>query len=110
LENTMSQGSKNDVGKVQLDLLPRIALVKIARVLEHGATKYGRLNYQKGLAWRRCAGAALRHLFSWISGETNDPESGLNHLAHCACSLMFLLEYETTRPELDDRAKEVASA
>jgi hypothetical protein len=106
----MSTGVKHDEGKVQLDLLPREGLVAVARVLEHGARKYTRGNYKGGIAWRRCAGAALRHMFSWLDGETNDPESGLNHLAHAACGMMFLLEYTKTHPELDDRAKEVPPA
>jgi len=38
-------------------------------------------------------------------GEDKDPESGLSHLAHSLCCLMFLLEFEKTHPELDDRYK-----
>ena len=38
-------------------------------------------------------------------GEDKDPESGLSHLAHAACCIMFLLEFEKTHPELDDRYK-----
>jgi hypothetical protein len=110
LEDSMSTGVKHDEGKAQLDLLPRRGLVAVARVLEMGRKKYGRDNWKGGLAWSRPAGAALRHLFAWLDGESNDPESGLSHLAHVACNMLFLLEYEKTHPELDDRAKEVASA
>ena len=36
-------------------------------------------------------GATIRHLTAWRSGERLDPESGLPHLAHAACSVLFML-------------------
>jgi hypothetical protein len=42
---------------------------------------------------------------AWYSGEDFDPESGLSHLAHAACNLMMLQEFEYTKPLLDDRIK-----
>jgi len=48
----------------------------------------------------------LRHLTAWWAGEDLDPESGLHHLAHAACCLMFLLEYTQTHTELDDRPRQ----
>lgn len=70
-----------------------------------GKETYGRDNWRKGLAWSRCYAATLRHLFAWQSGETNDPETGLNHLAHAACEILFLLEFSRTHLELDDRPR-----
>ena len=49
--------------------------------------------------------AAMRHIMAFNDGEDKDPESGLSHLAHAACCIMFLLEFEKTHPELDDRYK-----
>lgn len=84
---------KDDAGKVRLDLLPFAALEDVARVLEHGAEKYA------PHAWRHVEGgheryvrAALRHLHAHAGGEMFDPESGLPHLAHAACSILFALE------------------
>jgi hypothetical protein len=48
----------------------------------------------------------MRHLHAFNDGEDKDPESGLSHLAHASCCLMFLLEFEKTHQELDDRYKE----
>jgi len=45
----------------------------------------------------------MRHIAAYNEHENKDPESGLSHLAHAACCLLFLLEYEDTHPELDDR-------
>ena len=84
---------KADAGKVDLSLLPFAALDEVARVLEFGAAKYA------PDAWRRVpdghhryVAAALRHLHAHARGEATDPESGLPHLAHAACSILFALE------------------
>ena len=87
---------KYDGEKVRLDLLPADPIIDIGKVLTYGAHKYSERNWEKGLAWSRCYGAALRHLLAWHKGETNDPETGLNHLAHAACEILFLLEFSTT--------------
>ena len=99
----MTEAMKYDGEKVRLDLLPADPIIDIGKVLTYGAKKYSERNWEKGLAWSRCYGAALRHLLAWHKGETNDPETGLNHLAHAACEILFLLEFSRTHPELDDR-------
>lgn len=99
----MNEAQKFDTEKVRLDLLPVIPLIGVGRVLTYGAKKYSERNWEKGLDWSRCYGAALRHLFAWWGGETNDPETGYNHLDHALCELMFLREFAETHPELDDR-------
>jgi hypothetical protein len=103
----MSEGLKYDTGKVPLELLPPEALTEIAKVLAFGAEKYGRHNWRKGMAWSRLIGAILRRLFAWMLGEDKDPESGLSHLSHAGCDLLFLLTYELTESGTDDRYKHV---
>lgn len=96
---------KFDSSKIPLELLPPEALVEIAKVLAFGAKKYSAWNWAKGFAWSRLAGAALRHLFAWLGGEDKDPESGLSHLSHCACCLLFLISHELRGLGDDDRFK-----
>jgi hypothetical protein len=55
------------------------------------------------MAWHRPFSAAMRHLWAWWKGEQADPETGLPHLAHAACCLMFLMAYEKRRIGEDDR-------
>ena len=74
-----------------------------AAVLKFGAIKYAEHNWRKGFTWSRPLAAAMRHITAFNDGEDKDPESGLSHLAHAACCIMFLLEFEKTHPELDDR-------
>ena len=99
-------GNKYDASKPRVDLLDRKALVQMARVLGAGASKYGDSNWRGGLAWSRTLGALLRHVLAFQDGEDKDPETGCSHIAHAMCNCMFLLNYEETHPELDDRYKE----
>lgn len=94
---------KFDGGKPRTDLLPVKPLLEISKVLECGAAKYGERHWEAGMEWERPYAATLRHLFAWQSGETEDPETGLNHLAHAACELLFLLEYAATGAGEDNR-------
>ena len=86
-------GRKDDAGKPRWDLLPMRALDQVSAVLAYGANKYGEENW-RGVpeARKRYLAAALRHLAAWRLGQADDPESGLPHLAHAACCVLFLLE------------------
>jgi len=98
---------KFDQDKLPLNLLSSEAMNQTAAVLKFGAQKYAEHNWRKGFSWSRPLAAAMRHLAAFNDGEDKDPESGLSHLAHAACCIMFLLEFEKTHPELDDRYKVV---
>lgn len=97
------QAIKADSEKVRLELLPVRPLLDVGKVLTFGAKKYEARNWEKGFSWSRPYAAALRHLFAWWAGETYDKETGLNHLAHALCEIMFLLEFSYTHVEMDDR-------
>ena len=96
---------KFDTNKVPLELLPTPALEAIAEVLEFGKRKYSAWNWVNGFAWSRLIGAALRHLFAYSRGEDRDPESGLSHLAHAGCCILFLITHERCKLGTDDRHK-----
>jgi hypothetical protein len=96
---------KYDQDKLPMHLLSTYSLEQMARVLQFGAQKYSAHNWRNGFAWSRPYSAAMRHLLAWNSGESVDSETGISHLAHAACCLMFLIELEKTHPQLDDRYK-----
>jgi len=98
---------KFDEDKPSMNLLSRIALEETAKVMDFGKEKYNAHNWRKGFAWSRPLSAAMRHIMAFNDGEDKDPESGLSHLAHAACCIMFLLEFEKTHQELDDRFKSI---
>ena len=99
----MNEGRKNDSDKPGLDMLSSKALIEIAKVMDHGKRKYAKHNWRSGIVFSRLIAAVLRHILAWNDGETLDSETGISHLAHASCGLMFLLEFEQTRPDLDDR-------
>jgi hypothetical protein len=92
-------GSKESLGgrKLRLDLIPPQTLKAIAQVLGFGAAKYDAHNWMRGLPWMELAAGVKRHLGAFEVGEEIDPESGLPHLAHALCGLMFL-HYEAHGP------------
>lgn len=97
------EGVKFDAGKPRWELLPFDALDEVAAVLHFGAKKYGSRNWEKGMAWGRFLGAALRHLGAWARGKNIDSESQLPHLAHAACCVLMLLALTTRGVGTDDR-------
>ncbi len=91
----MNAGRKDDSGKAPWHLLPWGAVAEVVRVLAFGAAKYAPDNWQQvAQPGDRYFSAAQRHLVAWRQGERVDPESGLPHLAHAACCLLFLLWFD----------------
>lgn len=84
-------GKKYDQEKLRFDLLPWAEIEDIVKVLTLGAAKYDEDNWKKvANGKRRYFAAAHRHLAAHESGELNDSETGLPHLAHATCCLLFL--------------------
>ena len=91
----IEKGRKFDGGKLEYGLLPPLALEETVKVLTFGAQKYARDNWQiVPDAKRRYFDAVQRHMWAWKQGEQMDPESGIHHLAHAMCGLMFLYEHD----------------
>jgi len=90
---TSSEGRKDDKGKPRPELIPPKALLEVAAVLAFGAEKYAADNWRKVPGSEgRYMGAALRHVLAHMSGEKADPETGLSHLSHAICCLLFVCE------------------
>lgn len=91
--------------KTPFELISPVFLDGIAQVLLHGAKKYARNNWMRGMSWTTVFGSILRHLFDWFRGKKVDSDSGLPVLFHAACELMFLIHFtEVPKYEqFDDR-------
>jgi len=94
---------KYDDQKRRYDLIPYDALEEIVKVLEAGAEKYSDNNWARGCVWSRYWSACMRHVTAWWRGESADPETGLSHLAHAGCCILFLLAFELRNAGTDDR-------
>jgi hypothetical protein len=94
-------GVKYDNDKLRWSLLPFGPIQEVIKVLMYGSKKYEDDNWKKvDNAKERYFNAAMRHLTEWWEGEKLDDETGISHLAHSICCLLFLLWFEGS--EKDD--------
>lgn len=92
--------------KVDLSLLPDIALFHGAHAMMDGARKYGPYNWRDNAVLARVyIAAAKRHLAYWAAGEETAKDSGVHHLGHAIACLAILLDAQATGNLGDDRAK-----
>ena len=90
--------------KTPLSLIPSYAMEQTAWVHKLGAEKYGLFNWRDtGVCASTYVNAIMRHLNAWRDGETLDPESGISHLAHIACSCNILMDADHCNKLQDDR-------
>jgi hypothetical protein len=96
---------KEIAGKPQLALVPYLAVSGIAEVFDWASrVKYKRWNWTLGMPISVSLSAALRHVWKFLSGEENDHESGLPHLAHALTMITIaFVNYTERRALVDDR-------
>ena len=98
-----------DGGKTQWNLFPWDAAEEIVKVLQFGAGKYSPWNWAEaeGFKYSRLFNSSMRHFIAWFwRNEDKDPETGISHLAHLGCNVMFLLHYVLNKDRFvtnDDR-------
>jgi hypothetical protein len=97
----MSEGRKDDQGKLRWGLLRRgcvLALESIIRVLMYGAKKYGDDNWKAVEdAERRYRDALDRHLADIDRGVEIDKDTGEDNWAHVATNALFVLQLREAR-------------
>lgn len=87
------QSAKNDVGKLELDLVPTQIIRDIAQVRMYGNQKYGDPENWRTVELRRYINALLRHTLAFIDKPyAVDEESGIEHYKHMACNMAFICE------------------
>ena len=109
ITDSVTIGRKYDGGKPMYGLLPPKALRSTVDVLTFGAKKYEIDNWKYvSDSKRRYFDAAQRHLWDWKEGERFDSESGLHHLSHAICCLMFLYEHDVSTQAISNSEKDLA--
>lgn len=115
-KETKTVGARRyNADKTRLSLIPKEIIEELGKVYTKGAAKYsdfnsegmmtydGANNWKKGLPYMDVVDSTLRHLYSWIDGEDQDPEMGTEHLAHAIWNLGTLLYYSKHNKYLDNR-------
>ena len=97
--NPDSGFKKLDSGKTRFTLVDPVFVEGFAKILTDGAQKYGVDNWKllPDDELHRYQDALLRHINSYFKGEKLDPDTGMSHLYHAACNLMFLDYFDRTR-------------
>lgn len=92
------------IRKPQLNLVPSIAMILMAKVFELGAVKYGPFNWRDAAVVRSIyLAAAMRHLLLMADGQDIDDESGQPHSAHVQACMAIIQDAEALGMLVDDR-------
>lgn len=84
-------------GKGRCDLLPAVAILRLARHFEAGSEKYGDRNWEKGIPIHSYIDSAIRHLMKYLDGQDDE-----DHLIAAAWNCMCAAWTEEKRPDLQD--------
>lgn len=79
-------------GKPRFDLISAPALSRLAQHMSNGAKKYGDRNWEKGIPTSRCLASAMRHLYSWVTGDRSE-----DHLSAILFNVMAIIHWEETK-------------
>jgi hypothetical protein len=90
--------------KTPLHLVPASFKAYTAVALAEGAMKYGAWNWRAaGVRASVYVSALERHIAKWFNGETEDPETGVPHLANACACLAVLIDSMAQGNMVDDR-------
>ena len=103
---TSGTGGQKGRKLAELGAYDALPIMELAKVAGFGATKYSAYNYLKGYPYSWSYSALQRHLHAFWSGEDNDGESGLSHLAHAMWHCGALLSFRLRGLGTDDRYKQ----
>lgn len=96
---------KHDTGKRRLSLIEPLFIQTLGDVITFGAEKYAPNNWRLCEDTSRYKDALLRHTYAYLAGERFDPETGIEHLAHCACNLMFLQYFDNLNQQQEKQCQ-----
>ena len=74
---TYSSGaSRNNIGKIRLDLIPPEALLELGEVFGEGAVTHGDDNWKKGMPNSVVINHMLKHFLKWQKGDRDERHIG----------------------------------
>jgi len=90
-----------DEGKIDYTLIPTEGLKRLANHYKNGLKKYGRDNWKKLSTeedMERFKQSALRHIYQWIDGETDED--------HAFAVVFNIIAYEYNKEKENEQTKE----
>lgn len=97
--------------KSPLHLVPPALAITVAPPMADGAAKYGAYNWRdEAVSLSVYLAAALRHIYAFMDGEDNAPDSGHDHLAHAAACMAIIFDARSIGQLIDDRPTRGAAA
>lgn len=93
-------GAKRDTqtGKPRYDLIPPLALKRVADLYAKGAIKYDEHNWTKGMPLSRFLASMMRHAMQFSMGDKDE-----DHLAAVIFNALAIMHFqEIGRKDLDD--------
>jgi hypothetical protein len=105
-EPLVDTNPKTAYGKAKppMQYVPPVALLELGLAMEHGASKYGPMNWRKDpVSASTYYDALMRHAFQYWDGNDRDLESKRKHLACIMASCAILLDAEASGTLIDDR-------
>lgn len=99
-------GGQKGTKKAQFHLIPREFLWELAEhyggnTPEFGG-KYPARNWERGYDWSLSFDSVQRHLYSWVSGERYDKDTGKHHLICAAWHIVALFIFDTRKLGTDN--------
>lgn len=92
--------------KPPMRFVPPSALLELGLVMEHGAAKYGPMNWRKDpVTASTYYDSLMRHAFQYWDGADTDLESRHKNLGHVMACCAILLDAEWCRKLIDDRPR-----
>lgn len=104
---TGNKEAKDNNSKPRMSLIPREALLELAKALTAGEKKYGSHNWRKGIPISYLLDASIRHIYQFLEGENFDEETKTHHLGCAMANLSFAINMFYTNIDADDRFKPV---
>jgi hypothetical protein len=81
-------------GKGRFDLIPFLALERVAKVYERGAINHQPRNWEKGIPISRMLDSAIRHTFQYALSKYIPSLRDEDHLAHAVWNLLGIIHNE----------------
>ncbi|KKL23402.1 hypothetical protein LCGC14_2425720 [marine sediment metagenome] len=96
-EQFTSGAVRQRLDDVRFDLVSPQGLRRLAETYAYGAHKYDDHNWRKGMPFSSLMNHLVAHIYAYLAGDKEE-----DHLAHASWGLFALMEFEETRPELND--------